>query len=211
RKAGERPAKDWKGRAEKTKAGKCRPSRVRTPRLRARICVLLQGQDPLDQRLGVGVVHLSVGGHRNLAPRAHAALLDLGRQHGGGVSLTRVLGSDFLVSRANQLLVHRVTGQAVLGLGQRLGRKSGRSGEETSSNRSSNESLHIPYLLVLVLMQENLKPSPPRCLWTEQDVAHLLRPRSRPQRYCRTSMASSGRRPAWLARKGLMSRSPRRV
>src|SRR5690606_15874297 len=49
------------------------------------------------------------------------------------------------------LLVHRVTGQAVLGLGQRLGRERGRSGEETSSDRSSNESHHIPYLLVLVV------------------------------------------------------------
>lgn len=53
-----RLAKGWqKGRRktgkeeQKTKAGKCRPSRVRTPRLRARVCVLLQGQDPLDQRL----------------------------------------------------------------------------------------------------------------------------------------------------------------
>src|SRR5438105_10163412 len=75
---------------------------------------LLLRQDPLHQRLDVGVGHLGVGRHRHLAPDALPALLHLFEELGLGSRVTAVLRRHFLVGRTDQLLVGGMAGEAIV-------------------------------------------------------------------------------------------------
>src|SRR5688572_15643466 len=83
---------------------------------------LLDRQDPLHDRPDVLVLDVRVGGHRDVAPDALAAVLDLGDEVGLSGLVAAVLVGDVLVRRADQLLVDGVAGEAAAGLGERLAR-----------------------------------------------------------------------------------------
>src|SRR5205085_11017375 len=68
--------------------------------------LLLQRQNPAHQVLDVGVRYLRIGWHRNLAPNANSAFLDLVGELGDRVLVVLVLCGDVLVRRSYVLLVH---------------------------------------------------------------------------------------------------------
>src|SRR5688572_26587643 len=73
---------------------------------------LLLRENPLHQRVHVGVGHGGVGRHRHVAPYALASLLDLFGQLCRRALVGAVLGGDVLIRRSDHLLVHRVAREA---------------------------------------------------------------------------------------------------
>src|SRR5690606_16395283 len=83
-------------------------------------------QNPLDESLDVLVRDMPLRRHRNGAPRALAAVLDLGDQFRFGVCLTLILLSNLIVPGADYLVRHAMAGHAALLVGQRQRRRGGR-------------------------------------------------------------------------------------
>src|SRR5688572_420727 len=103
---------------------------------------LLDRQYPLHDRLDVLVLDVRVGGHRDVAPDALAAVLDLGDEVGLGGLVAAILVGDVLVRRADKLFVDRVTGETAARLGERFaGLRVGGvgAGAERSGRRGGTE------------------------------------------------------------------------
>src|SRR5687767_13663679 len=100
---------------------------------------LLLGENPLHERLHVGIGHRGVGRHRHVAPHALASLLDLFGQLGRRGLVGTVLGGNVLVGRSDQLLVHRVAGEAGVLLRELIARLRRPRGQQTENQ---NCTLH---------------------------------------------------------------------
>ncbi|CAI07090.1 hypothetical protein ebA1779 [Aromatoleum aromaticum EbN1] len=110
-------------------------------------CRLLLRQHPGSEQLGFVGADLRVRRHRYRTPNARTTFLDLVGQLGDRVGLTGVFLCHVLVRRADQFLVDRMTGEAVLGLGQFSGGERRSGGQQARGNRSGNEQFHALFLI----------------------------------------------------------------
>src|SRR5487761_2084340 len=138
------------------------------PRSPQRITVelFLEREDHLHQLLDVGVADLRVGGHRNLAPGARAAFLDLCLEHRGRLGIAAVLRGDVLVGRAEDLLVLRMAGAAAVLLHHvfELVGKSGRRDRQRGDCKDCGCGLHWSSIGVgFDVSPKYYRKSPPRC------------------------------------------------
>src|SRR5688572_31522881 len=94
---------------------------------------LLLGENPLHQRVHVGVGHRRVRRHWYVAPYALASLLDLFGELRRLALVGAVLGGDVLIRRSHHLLVHRVAGEASVLLRELVARLRRPRGQETEN------------------------------------------------------------------------------
>src|SRR5450755_2931906 len=84
--------------------------------------LLFEAQNPGDEIFDVRVRHLNVGRHWNLAPDAHATLLDLVGELRHRTLVALVLGRDILICRTDDFLVDGMTRCTAVLLHHRLRR-----------------------------------------------------------------------------------------
>ena len=99
------------------------------------------GEYPFGEQLEFVVLQIGLRRHRHGTVDARTTRLDAGGHLGHRIGLPFVLGGHVLVGRADQLLVHRVAGHAVLALGQGFVGESG-SGQRGHGGHNQESAFH---------------------------------------------------------------------